>query len=114
MSEQNKSDTSGPPAETGTVGERPSEPVRPFTLAIDVGGTGLKASVLDATGKMIADRVKVPTTYPLPPDTFVDTIATLVQPLPHADRVSMGFPGVVHNGRIVTAPHFVTKGGPGT
>ena len=26
----------------------------------------------------------------------------------------MGFPGVVRNGRIVTAPHFVTKNGPGT
>ncbi|HWD24682.1 MAG TPA: ROK family protein [Acidimicrobiales bacterium] len=96
------------------VVDKPAEPVRPFTLAIDVGGTGLKAAVLDATGKMIADRVKVPTTYPLPPDTFVDTIAKLVQPLPRADRASMGFPGVVRNGRIVTAPHFVTKSGPGT
>jgi polyphosphate glucokinase len=63
---------------------------------------------------MIADRVRVDTTYPLSPDDFVDAIGKLVAPLPRADRVSMGFPGVVRNGRIVTAPHFVTKKGPGS
>src|SRR5580698_8039862 len=43
-------------------------PQHPYTLAIDIGGTGLKASVLDATGAMVADRVKVPTTYPMGPE----------------------------------------------
>ena len=43
-------------------------PKAPFTLAIDIGGTGLKASVLDATGAMVADRVVVKTTYPVPAD----------------------------------------------
>src|ERR1039458_1769528 len=33
-------------------------PLRPTTLAIDVGGTGLKASVLDAAGKLVAARVR--------------------------------------------------------
>jgi polyphosphate glucokinase len=90
------------------------EPVRPFTTAIDVGGTGIKAAVLDGDGKLIADRVRVNTTYPLSPDAFLDAIVKLIQPLPHADRVSIGFPGVVRNGRVVTAPHFVTKKGPGS
>ena len=89
-------------------------PERPYTLAIDVGGTGLKASVLDAGGKMIADRVRVDTTYPLPPDRFLEAIETLVRPLPSYDRVSTGFPGVVRRGHVITAPHFVTKHGPGT
>jgi polyphosphate glucokinase len=104
-----ESGSADPAIAAGTV-----EPVRPYTLAIDVGGTGLKASVLDATGKMIADRVRVDTNYPLSPDDFVDAIGKLVAPLPRADRASMGFPGVVRNGRIVTAPHFVTKKGPGS
>jgi polyphosphate glucokinase len=90
------------------------QPEHPFTLAIDVGGTGLKASVLDAQGKMIADRVRVETPYPLAPTTFTDDLAKLVQPLPRADRVSVGFPGVVRRGHILTAPHFVTEHGPGT
>jgi len=41
---------------------------RPATLAIDVGGTGLKASVLDAVGKLMTDRVRVRTTYPAHPN----------------------------------------------
>ncbi len=92
-------------------------PTRPYTLAIDVGGTGLKASVLDVTGAMVAKRVRVPTTYPMPPagdGGLVETLAKLVAPLPLADRVSVGFPGMVRRGVVLTAPHFSTKKGPGS
>jgi polyphosphate glucokinase len=89
-------------------------PERPFTLAIDVGGTGIKAALLDASGKMVADRVRVETHYPLTPELFVSTLTTLTQPLPKADRASVGFPGVVRHGHIITAPHFITKAGPDT
>jgi polyphosphate glucokinase len=89
-------------------------PARPATLAIDIGGTGLKASVLDAEGRLLADRVRVATTYPVTPEEMVDQLVKLVQPLPAADRVSVGFPGVVRRGHVLTAPHFVTKSGPGT
>jgi polyphosphate glucokinase len=91
--------------------------VKPLTLAIDIGGTGLKASVLDATGAMVADRVRVPTKYPLPPDGddgLVPALVKLVKPLPEADRVSVGFPGMVRAGKILSAPHFVTESGPGS
>jgi len=91
--------------------------VKPLTLAIDIGGTGLKASVLDANGAMVADRVRVPTTYPMPPDGsggLVPTLLKLVKPLPSADRVSAGFPGMVRGGVVLSAPHFVTESGPGT
>jgi polyphosphate glucokinase len=89
-------------------------PVRPLTLAIDIGGTGLKASVLDASGAMVADRVRVPTRYPLGPETLVETLSKLVRPLPEADRVSAGFPGMVRRGIVLSAPHFVTESGPGS
>ena len=89
-------------------------PESPFTLAIDIGGTGLKASVLDATGAMVADRVAVPTTYPCGPSKLVDDLVELVAPLPPADRVSAGFPGMVRTGIVLSAPHFVTEHGPGT
>jgi polyphosphate glucokinase len=38
----------------------------------------------------------------------------LVKPLPEADRVSCGFPGMVRNGIVLSAPHFVCKKGPGS
>jgi polyphosphate glucokinase len=107
-----------PPA-AGTGTESPVEgvattPHHPFTLAVDIGGTGLKASVLDATGAMVADRVKVLTTYPMPPEKLVSTLTKLAAPLPAAERASVGFPGMVRNGRILSAPHFSTKSGPGS
>ncbi len=91
--------------------------VKPLTLAIDIGGTGLKASVLDASGAMVADRVRVPTKYPFPPTGdggLVPALVKLVQPLPEADRVSAGFPGMVRGGHVLSAPHFVTEAGPGS
>ncbi len=93
---------------------RAAGPVHPATLAIDIGGTGLKASVLDASGRLLADRVRVATTYPCPPELMVEELVKLVKPLPPADRASAGFPGVVRKGVVLTAPHFVTKTGPGS
>ena len=78
----------------------------PRTLAIDVGGTGLKASVLDRAGKMLVDRIRVATPYPCPPKVLIQTLVALVAPLPGFDRVSVGFPGVVREGRTLRAPHF--------
>jgi len=95
------------------AGER-TTPEHPFTLAVDVGGTGLKASVLDATGAMVADRVKIPTPYPLPPDKLVALLKKLVAPLPVAERASVGFPGMVRGGVVLSSPHFVTVSGPGS
>ncbi len=97
-------------ATTDTTGT----PQHPFTLAVDIGGTGLKASVLDAAGAMVADRIKIPTPYPLPPDKLVSSLKRLVAPLPAAARASVGFPGMVRGGVVLSAPHFVTVAGPGT
>ena len=95
-------------------GSRPTAAAPPTTLAIDVGGTGLKASVLDAAGAMVVDRVRVTTTYPCPPDALVRRLHELVAPLPAYDRVSVGFPGVVRDGRVLTAPNLARKTGPGS
>jgi polyphosphate glucokinase len=84
------------------------------TLTLDIGGTGLKASVLDSSGKMLHDRVRVETKYPCSPMQLIDALVELVAPLPAFARVSVGFPGVVRNGIVRTAPHLVTRGGAGT
>ena len=96
-----------------------ASPVEPgasalHTLVIDVGGTGLKATVLDPQGTPEHERVRVRTTYPCPPDTLVSDLGRLVIGLPPFQRVSVGFPGVVRGGHVRTAPHFVTEHGPGS
>jgi polyphosphate glucokinase len=78
----------------------------PLTLAVDVGGTGVKATILDARGRMTIKRQRVATPYPCLPEILLDTIAGLAKPMPGFDRISLGFPGVVRGGCIVTAPHF--------
>jgi len=96
-----------------TVNSTPA-PEAARTLVIDVGGTGLKATVLDPDGRPLHDRVRRPTCYPCPPERLVADLVALTAGLPDFERVSAGFPGVVRNGRVVTAPHFVTEDGPGT
>jgi polyphosphate glucokinase len=81
----------------------------PNTLAIDIGGTGLKASVLTPDGEMLVKRVRMPTPRRPKPADLVDVLAELVAPLPAYDRVSAGFPGVIRNGRTITAHAFGTK-----
>ena len=86
----------------------------PRTLTLDVGGTGLKAAALDSKGRMLTERARVETTYPMAPEQLVDALTALATQLPSCDRVSVGFPGVVRNGHVLTAPHFITTAGPGT
>lgn len=78
------------------------------TLAIDIGGSGLKAAVLDAAGAMLTDRVRVKTPSPATPAAVVDALVRLVKPLGTFHRISIGFPGVVRNGRVLTAPNLGT------
>lgn len=80
----------------------------PRTLAIDVGGTGLKAIVLDARGRPLGDRVRVPTPADRPPGVVVRALRDLVAPLGSYDRVSVGFPGVIRAGVVRTAPNFAS------
>ena len=75
-------------------------------LAIDIGGTGLKAALLDVTGKMTSDRLRIDTPYPCPPERMVQALADLCAPIETFDFLSIGFPGVVRDGHVVTAPHF--------
>jgi polyphosphate glucokinase len=78
----------------------------PRTLAIDVGGSHIKASVLDRSGVYLADRVRVTTPVGSPPDGIVAAIVDLVGPLPAFERASVGFPGVVRDGIVRTAPNL--------
>lgn len=63
---------------------------RRLTLAIDIGGTGLKASVVDEAAQMITERVRLPTPVGAPPQQIVEVLAGMVTPLGAFDRVSVG------------------------
>ena len=82
---------------------------KPKTLAIDIGGTGIKAAILDHRGEILGERSRVPTPHaPVPPGELLRAIDAAVAALGKFDRVSVGFPGYVRNGRVVTAPNLGT------
>src|SRR5215813_1460849 len=81
----------------------------PGILAVDIGGTGLKAAILNDGGEMLTERVRVETPHPCKPDVLVDALVALVQPISNYKCVSVGFPGVVRSGKIITAPNLGTE-----
>ncbi|MGB8259816.1 MAG: ROK family protein [Terracidiphilus sp.] len=70
----------------------------PITLSIDIGGSGLKAMLLDASGTPVSERQRVTTPAIPTPEAVLVGLAELAKLLPAFDRVSAGFPGVVKHG----------------
>ena len=76
---------------------------RPITLAIDIGGSCLKAMLLDAAGTPVSDRQRVATPEPALSAAVLEKLHELSQMLPGYDRISVGFPGVIKHGTTLGA-----------
>ncbi|MGD0673700.1 MAG: ROK family protein [Candidatus Binatus sp.] len=91
---------------------KPPVPAKPralksvTTLAVDVGGTGIKAVALDEKGKMITERQKIKTPRNATPKKVIAIIAELARMAGAFDRASVGFPGVIKNGVVYIAPNL--------
>ena len=83
-------------------------PVVKRILCIDVGGTGLKAAVISPRGKYLVKRVRVKTPKRRKPAHIVKALTDLAATLGPFDHVTIGFPGMVRHGRVMTAPAFGT------
>jgi polyphosphate glucokinase len=75
----------------------------PVTLAIDIGGSGLKAMLLDTEGKPLSERERVDTPAVPTPRAVMAALDGMVKSLPPFDRVSVGFPGVTKKGVTYTS-----------
>jgi len=80
-----------------------------LTLAIDVGGTHLKVGLLNQVGEMVAGPNRVDTPPRPAPQVVLDALVGLASPLGDFDRISVGFPGVVRRGQVLTAPNLGTQ-----
>ncbi len=78
-------------------------------LAIDIGGSNVKATLLNEHGKIIGDYKKLPTPAPSTPDRVLATIEQLSRNFTGFEKVSVGFPGYVKNGVVLTAPNLSTE-----
>lgn len=76
---------------TNSPPERP--PVGDAWIGVDIGGTGIKAGLVDvATGSLIGSRIRVPTPHPSRPDAVVEATAGLVSRLSSDHPIGIGFP----------------------
>ncbi|RRA49884.1 ROK family protein [Acidipila sp. EB88] len=81
-------------------------PTHPITLAIDIGGTGLKMMTLDNDAKPMTERVRSETPVKPTPERVTEVLETLRKQMPEFDRVSVGFPGVIKQGYTLTAANL--------
>ena len=77
-----------------------------LTLTVDIGGTGIKAWTLSPNGKPINERVRIPTPKSATPRNVIAVIQKLASESAKFSRVSAGFPGVVKDGVVYTAPNL--------
>jgi len=75
-------------------------------LSIDIGGSGIKASLLDPDGNILVDYRKTNTPNPANPELVLEAIKNLVADFPDFDAISAGFPGYVRDGIVHTAPNL--------
>ncbi len=76
------------------------------TLAVDIGGSGIKAIVLDTNGNPQTERSRVETPQPALTQPVISAISSLAAAQGEFDRVSVGFPGVVRRGVTETAANL--------
>lgn len=78
----------------------------PITLAVDIGGTGMKLMALDARGNPLTERLRTPTPNPATPALMLAALDKMRKQMPACDRVSVGFPGVIKQGKTLTAANL--------
>ena len=76
------------------------------TLAVDIGGSSIKALVLNDQGAPVTETLSQPTPSPAAPDSVFALIRDMADTLPPHQRVSVGFPGIVKKGVAQNAPNL--------
>lgn len=79
-------------------------------LGIDIGGSALKCAPVDTgTGKLLALRYRVETPKRLTPAEMARTVGEMVAHFKWRGPIGIGFPGVIHGSRIMTAANLDPK-----
>jgi polyphosphate glucokinase len=84
-------------------------PAAPTTLSVDIGGTGIKMMLLDASGKPLSDRFRALTPTDPTPERVIALLDEMRGQVGEFDRASVGFPGVVKNGMTLAAHNLSPK-----
>ncbi|MCJ7696328.1 MAG: ROK family protein [Anaerolineaceae bacterium] len=76
-------------------------------IGIDIGGSGIKGAIVDPkTGKLLSDRVRIPTPERPKPKKIASVIYKILTKLNYEGLIGVGFPGVVKNGITLSAANI--------
>jgi len=75
-------------------------------LAIDIGGSHIKTTILDTDGTLIQPYEQEITPYPATPRSVMKCIIKMATRFPAFQKISVGFPGYVKEGIVHTAPNL--------
>lgn len=76
-------------------------------LGIDIGGSGMKAAVVDtSTGEFDSEKHRIDTPQPATPKAMAAVVRQLTEHFEWSGPVGVGFPGVVKDGIIRTAANL--------
>ena len=76
----------------------------PTILGIDIGGSGIKANLVDtATGELKAERFKLPTPDPSLPREVAEVVGKMVEHFEYQGPVGCTFPAIVKDGITLSA-----------
>ena len=70
-------------------------------LSIDIGGSNIKATVLNTSGTFLEEYQRLPTPLPATPAKVLDVIKQLAQKFPEFDKIAAGFPGFIKDGIVL-------------
>ena len=75
-------------------------------IGVDVGGSGIKAALVDISTGTATGRIRLVTPQPATPDAVSATVATLVEQLGVDGPIGCTLPSVVVGGTVRTAAHI--------
>ena len=80
-------------------------------LGIDIGGSGVKAAVVDTKkGELISQKIRFPTPENASPKKiFSDIESNFINEFNWTDRVGCGFPGVIIKNKVLSAANLNRK-----
>lgn len=78
-------------------------------LSIDIGGSHIKATILNADGELQTGFQTVDTPILPGPKELLAAIKDIINKIPAYDKLSIGFPGYVKDGIVFTAPSLSPK-----
>ena len=73
-------------------------------LTIDIGGSHIKATVLDSQGNFLQEYEREKTPKPPSPEKVMIVIKKIADRFPEYNKITAGFPGYVKEGIVKTAP----------